>query len=265
MKTAAYQTLVTLFTLLPSLNAGELIEVSAVSETSRPDFREMPYTYGVHKVTLNVSKFPIIVTEDIASISIGNDPLIVHADLSAEGLKKMKKGTADLERKQIAIIVDGRVQCAPMLLGAPLGDHFVTEFKDAAEAKAFVDKFKKTGKSVKTSLEGAKTTQRIKPDKTALEDATATQRIKADGEVDGREWTIAQFSDFFDEDITIEKVKKTFGPKPLIESDGDVVTLVYALGSDKIFDHGVRIHTMSVIFKGGHFANVRIGFAHLSD
>ena len=134
-----------------------------------------------------------------------------------------------------------------------------SEFKNAAEAKAFVDKFKEIGKPVKNSSETGK------PDKTSLEGSTTAERIKADGEVDGREWTIAQFSDFFDEDITIEKVKKTFGPKPLIESDGDTVTLKYVLGSDKIYDKGVRIHTMSVIFKGGHFVNVMFGFAHLSD
>lgn len=257
MKTATSRILIALFVLLSLLNGQELIEVCRVSETGGPDFREMPYTYGDHKVTLNVSKVPIIVTEDVASISTGNDPLIVHADLSAEGLKKMKKGTADMRRKQIAIIVDGRVQLAPILLEAPLGGRFVTEFRAADQAKAFVDKFKKTGKPVKNLSETGK------PDKISAKGSTTAERIRVDGEVDGREWTIAQFSDFFDEDITIEKVKKTFGPKPLIESDGDTVTLKYALGSDKIYDKGVRIHTMSVIFKDGHFVNVMFGFAHL--
>ena len=259
MKTAAYQILVMLFTLLPLLSAKELIEVSAVSETAQPDFREMPYTYGDHRVILNVSKSPIIVTEDIASVSIGSDPLIVHVQLSAQGREKMKKGTIDLKGKQIAIIVAGRVQVAPILIDAPLGDRLsITEFKDAAEAKALLDDFNKTKgreKAVKPSLVG---TPSKSPDQTSSSQSN-------DGVVDGRVWTMAQFSDFFDEDITIEKVKKTFGPKPLIESDGDTVTLVYALGSDKIYDKGVRIHTMAVVFKGGHFVNVRIGFAHLGD
>lgn len=85
------------------------------------------------------------------------------------------------------------------------------------------------------------------------------------GVVDARKWNMADFSDFFDENVTIDKVRETFGPEGRMETDGDIVELVYEFDSDKLFEHGARMHIMKVFFEKGELLNVSIQFARLSD
>ena len=122
--------------------AKELIELSAVSDAAAAGFSEMPYANGEQQLILHVCDSPMVTTKDVKSVSVSDDPLVVAVQLSDEGSEKMKKGTKDLTGKRIAIIVNGVVRVAPVLQNAPLGGGFsISGFKNAAEAKALVDKF----------------------------------------------------------------------------------------------------------------------------
>lgn len=144
MKTLTSQILLAFIAITSSLNANELVEVAAVSETPGPEFRKMAFTNGDSEQTINVSKTSIIATEDVRSISIGEEPLVVIVDLTPEGRTKMMKGTADMTGKRLAVLVNGRVQVVPMLQDAPLGGQFhISGFKKPEEAKALVDAFTK--------------------------------------------------------------------------------------------------------------------------
>jgi preprotein translocase subunit SecD len=144
MKPITSKILVALFAITSSLNADELVEVSAVSEAPGPESREMTYTNDESDQIINVSKTSIIATEDVRSITIGEDPLVVIVDLTPDGKTKMMKGTADLAGKRLAVLVNGRVQVVPVLQQAPLGGQFhISGFKKPEEAKALVDAFTK--------------------------------------------------------------------------------------------------------------------------
>ena len=56
MKTTNSKILIALFATLSSLNAAELIAVSAVSETGGPEYGEMTYTSGDPVRKINISK-----------------------------------------------------------------------------------------------------------------------------------------------------------------------------------------------------------------
>jgi hypothetical protein len=100
----------------------------------------------------------------------------------------------------------------------------------------------------------------------SCKEATKTSSEESDESViDGDAWTMAQFSDFFDEDITIEDVKKAFGSDPLVTEEGQTIKLTYALGSQKIYDNGMRIQTIDVIFKNRKFTEFKIGRTGISD
>ncbi len=148
MKNTTYQIIAGLFAVLSSLSAEELVEVSAISKEAAPGFDAMPYTMryteGDQEVSLNVSTIPIVKTSDIENMTVGEDPLKVDIQLSEEGRKKMVKGTTGMQGKQLAVIIEGRIQIAPFLHDAPLGRNFVISgFTNAAEAAAFVDKYQK--------------------------------------------------------------------------------------------------------------------------
>ena len=142
MTNRAYQIIVALVAFHSTIIAAELVEVSAVSEAAAPDFVGMPYTNGEQEVTLNVSKTPIVSTADIATMTVSEDPLKVNVQLSEDGRKKMMKGTEGMSDKRLAIIIDGKILVAPVLIQAPLGRNIqISGFKKAEEAKALVDKF----------------------------------------------------------------------------------------------------------------------------
>jgi len=144
MKTNTSRILVALFAFVASSSGRELIELAAEMQAAGPEVREMPYVNGEKEEIIKVSKFSIVKTEDVESVSIGGDPLVATVVLSAEGRKKMVKGTTDMKGKRLAVIINGRINMLPMLNDAPLGGEFViTGFKDPADAKAFGDKFNK--------------------------------------------------------------------------------------------------------------------------
>jgi preprotein translocase subunit SecD len=148
MKTTLYKIVLTLLfvstTAFAEPAGKELIEISAVSDAAAAGFSEMPYANGEQQLILHVSDSPIVTTKDVKNVSVSADPLVVAMQLSEEGSKKMMKGTKDLTGKRIAIIVNGVVRVAPVLQAAPLGGGFsISGFKNAAEAKALVDKFNK--------------------------------------------------------------------------------------------------------------------------
>ena len=144
MKTTTSKIFGALFAILSTLSAKELIKVSAVSDAAGAEFEEMPYTNGELEQILNVKKVPIVATDDISTLSIGEDPLVVIVQLTPEGRKKMMTGTADMAGKRIAVIINDRIKIVPMLQQAPLGGEFhITGFKEAKEAKALLDEFNK--------------------------------------------------------------------------------------------------------------------------
>ena len=144
MKTVTSKIFLALFALNCSLNANELVKVAAVSEAPGPEFHEMAYTNGESEQKINVSKTSIITTEDVLSMTIGEDPLVVIVDLTPDGKTKMMKGTAGMTGKRLAVLVNGRVQVIPVLQHAPLGGQFhISGFKKPEEAKALADAFTK--------------------------------------------------------------------------------------------------------------------------
>ena len=144
MKTITSKIFFALFALNCSLNANELVKVSAVSEAPGPEFHEMAYTNGESEQKINVSKTSIITTEDVISMTIGEDPLVVIVDLTPDGKTKMMKGTAGMTGKRLAVLVNGRVQVVPVLQQAPLGGQFhISGFKKPEDAKALADAFTK--------------------------------------------------------------------------------------------------------------------------
>ena len=142
MKTSKSKILIALFATLFSLNAAELIAVSAVSETGGPESSEMTYTSGDTEQKINISKTLIIATKDVATVTIGEDPLVLIVELTPDGRNKMMKGTADMAGKRLAIIVNGKIQAAPIVQQAPVGGQFhFSGFKKPEEAKAIVEAF----------------------------------------------------------------------------------------------------------------------------
>lgn len=85
------------------------------------------------------------------------------------------------------------------------------------------------------------------------------------GAVDGAAWTLAELSDFFDEDTSIGKVKERFGAGPMIKADGDRVELVYAVGSERMYEPGFRIHTLRIQFDRQKFVSFELGLSGISD
>jgi preprotein translocase subunit SecD len=144
MKTSKSKILIALFATLSSLNAAELIAVSAVSETGGPEYSQMTYTSGDTEQKINISNTSIIATNDVATVIIGEDPLVLIVELTPDGRNKMMKGTADMTGKRLAIIVNGRIQAAPIVQQAPLGGRFhISGFKKPEETKAIIDAFTK--------------------------------------------------------------------------------------------------------------------------
>jgi hypothetical protein len=141
VKTNTSTILFALFATISSLNAAELIAVSAVSGTGGPEYIQIAWTGANEAQKFYMSKIPIITTGDVQFISIGEDPLIVIVDLTPDGRTKAKKGTADMSGKRMAVLVNGRVQEVPLLLQAPWNGQLHIPFKKPEEAKALVDAF----------------------------------------------------------------------------------------------------------------------------
>ena len=137
-------TLAILALFASAASAGNLIEIASVAEKAVPGTREMTHTYPDHTEVIHIMKPPLITTEDVAEISLGDDPMVVRVKLSIDGAKKFTTATTGMGGKRIAIIVQGRIMNAPVINNAPLGGLFeISGFKNAAEAKVFVDAFNK--------------------------------------------------------------------------------------------------------------------------
>jgi preprotein translocase subunit SecD len=127
-----------------SLVAGELLEVAEVSKEAVPGSREVTHVYGEHSEVLHLHAPPLLVSKDVAKVSIGDEPRSVTVVLTAEAAKKFAKDTAGMEGKRFAVLVQGKVMSVPMVRTAPWGGTFIISgFKDEAEVKGFVEAFAK--------------------------------------------------------------------------------------------------------------------------
>jgi preprotein translocase subunit SecD len=112
--------------------------------SSTPQRIKKPYTNGDRNEARYIVRPPLIATSDVAKISISEDPLVVQVSLTDDGAKKFTTATTGMKGKRLAVIVQGRIVSAPLLQDAPLGRSFeFSGFKDAAEAKVFVEAFNK--------------------------------------------------------------------------------------------------------------------------
>lgn len=84
-------------------------------------------------------------------------------------------------------------------------------------------------------------------------------------ELNGNVLTFGYFSDILDENLTIQSAKEAFGDDPLVFEDGDTVELTYAVDTDKIYENGLRITTVSITFSKGVMVDSSIGFTRYSE
>ncbi len=99
-----------------------------------------------------------------------------------------------------------------------------------------------------------------RPSKSNPEDLN---QILGEGVIDGDNWSLSEFSDFFDEDLTLAKIISTFGDTPLKRLDGDRIELVYEISSDKLYYEGVRISDVTITLENDKLVNVEIVFMHI--
>lgn len=91
--------------------------------------------------TLLVSRKATLGTEDVSlAIPDGFDPSRVEVTLTSDGEDKMIAMTKDMAsgRDRIAIILDGRLMSAPVIMSVPLGRRFIIEGFDGPEEARIV-------------------------------------------------------------------------------------------------------------------------------
>lgn len=83
--------------------------------------------------------------------------------------------------------------------------------------------------------------------------------------IDGTKWTLSDLSDAFDESLTIEKAKETFGARPLIKEHKGNVMFTYIIETNDVYVRGVRITSLDLLFVDGVFENARFGFTTYAE
>ena len=104
----------------------------------------MDFKSGERNETLHVGKKALLDGSAIESAKASTDPLsgepIVEVHFNQEGTKKFSDITAENIKKRIAIVVDGKVQTAPIVqTRIPGGRVHITGNLTKAEAEALVD------------------------------------------------------------------------------------------------------------------------------
>jgi len=106
-----------------SINAQDsFVQFRAVSPLATESTDTMTYSSGESALELHLVKEPIITNSQIASAEIDdNQPSVVMVTLTEEGEKRFDDGIKDMQGKQIAIVVNGRVVSAPVLQATSFG------------------------------------------------------------------------------------------------------------------------------------------------
>lgn len=86
-----------------------------------------------------------------------------------------------------------------------------------------------------------------------------------DDMINGYKFSLGDVSDVLDQDLTIEKAKQFFGDKHIISEDGKSLKLTYAINSNDLYENGMRITTITLVFIEGKFNKASIGFTGYTD
>ena len=111
-------------------HATETLRLSTVVEPGTPDAKEMPYQTPTGEQRVWVSNKPIITEKDVktASPSLSQEKT-VNVQLTDDGTAAMIAATTPMRPgvDRMAIIVEGKLQSAPVLRSVPLGTEFIIE------------------------------------------------------------------------------------------------------------------------------------------
>jgi preprotein translocase subunit SecD len=96
-----------------------LFEIRQVFEKAAEDTVTMELSHKNHKETLYIAKTPLLDTSAIRSVSLGRDPLsgepLIDVAFSNAGAQKFAEITAANIGKRLAILLEGKVQTAPVI------------------------------------------------------------------------------------------------------------------------------------------------------
>lgn len=81
----------------------------------------------------------------------------------------------------------------------------------------------------------------------------------------GSDWTLSQFSDSLDDNMTTEGVMKLFGDEPTIIIDDEFKELIYEVDTKDIYEKGVRLTTITFIFEKNTLLDVHFSFSAYFD
>jgi len=103
--------------------------------------REMSYEFSGKTLVLHVETTPIVADADFERAEILPDGML-KLWLTEAGEKKFDEAVRDWYEKQIAIVINGRVVCAPSLMATSFGGEFtISNDLPRAEAEALAASF----------------------------------------------------------------------------------------------------------------------------
>lgn len=103
--------------------------------------REMSYEFSGKTLVLHVETTPIVADADFERAEILPD-VMLKLWLTEAGEKKFDEAARDWYKKPIAIVINGRVVCAPSLEATSFGREFtISHNLPRAEAEALVSSF----------------------------------------------------------------------------------------------------------------------------
>ena len=137
-------TLAFLFLVQSNISAEKgAFELRQVFEKATEDTVPMESKSGERSETLHVGKKALLDGSAVESAKLSTDPIsnepIVEVTFNEEGTKKFSDITAENVKKRIAIVVDGKVQTAPIVqTRIPGGKVHITGNLTKAEAEGLV-------------------------------------------------------------------------------------------------------------------------------
>jgi len=141
--------LLALLALIAALAAARAAEPSLafakVLKEPSATTREMSYDFSGKTLVLHVEITPIVADADFERVEILPDGML-KLWLTEAGEKKFDTAVKDWYKKQIAIVINGRVVCAPSLMATSFGREFtISHNLPREEAEALVASFPRKG------------------------------------------------------------------------------------------------------------------------